>query len=558
MIGVVAHADESELVREFFELFKTPWEWHRPEEQYEVVLVAREDVSARDYKAKILILYSGRESRFDKNFSINVVPNLQPAVLSYKGSYLPLYGESRALQAQGVSFLQDTISHHAVGVLCQNGNQIVARVGYDLFREVKALLVDGQPTEHARIPTIDKHIAVLRDLIVGTGVTLIEIPPIPADYQFIACLTHDIDHPFMRWHCWDHTMFGFIYRATFGSLARTLAGRMPIRHLLKNWATVAKVPFVYLGLAEDPWYRFDRYLDIEKEAGSTFFVLPFKKDPGHTTHGPAPQKRASKYGVAELADQLRALISRGSEIGLHGLDAWLDSSKGRQERDEVARVTGKPHLGVRMHWLYFAADSPEKIERAGFSYDSTVGYNHTIGYRAGTTQVFRPLGATTLLELPLHIMDTAMFRQNYLDLTHDDAKESVGQMIENVLVFGGVLTVNWHDRSIAPERLWEDFYIWLVAELRGKGAWCTSADCTVRWFQKRRAVQFREGEQSVEITPAQCRDGLDGPLPGLRLRIYNSRMAIENNSLSYVDTSLDGALSILLPGMPIPLNPVAY
>jgi hypothetical protein len=558
MIGVVAHADESELVREFFELFKTPWEWYRPEKQYEVVLVAQEDVSPRGYKAKVLVLYSGQESRLDKTFSIKVVPHLQPAVLSYKGGYLPLYGKSRALQTEGVSFLQDAISHHAVGVLRRTGNQIVARMGYDLFREMKAVLLDGQPTEHARIPTVEKHIAVLRDLIVEAGVTLVEIPPVPVGYGFIACLTHDVDHPFMRRHRWDHTMFGFLYRAIFGSLGRVFTRRMPVRHLLANWAAVVKVPFMYIGLAEDPWYRFDRYLDIEKEAASTFFVLPFKNDPGHTIQGPAPQRRASSYGVAELADQLRALVSRGSEIGLHGLDAWLDSSKGRQEREEVARVTGKPHLGVRMHWLYFGADSPEKIEQGGFSYDSTVGYNHTIGYRAGTTQVFRPLGATTLLELPLHIMDTAMFRPNYLNLTHNGAKESISQMIEDALVFGGALTINWHDRSIAPERLWEDFYTWLVAELRRKGAWCTSADCTVRWFQKRRTVKFREGEQSVEITPPQCMDGVDDALPGLRLRIHNSRMAIEDYSPSYVDTSLEGALSISLPGMSIPLNPVAH
>jgi hypothetical protein len=53
-------------------------------------------------------------------------------------------------------------------------------------------------------------------------------------------------------------------------------------------------------------------------------------------------------------------------------------------------------------------------------------------------------------------------------------------------------------------------------------------------------------------------DGVDDALPGLRLRIHNSRMAIEDYSPSYVDTSLEGALSISLPGMSIPLNPVAH
>jgi hypothetical protein len=538
MIGVVAHTGESKLVQEFFELFKTPWEWYRPEEQYDVVLMARGDVNPQDYQAKLLVLYSGQGTRFDEKFSIRSVTSCHPAVLLYKDGWFPLYGNSHVLEAEGVSFLQDMSSHQAVGVLCHARNQMVARVGYDLFQEMKVLFQDGQPTEHARVPTLEKHIAVLRDLIVDAGVTLIEIPPVPVGYRFTACLTHDIDHPLMRRHRWDHTMFGFLYRAIFGSLGRTFKRRMPLRHLLANWVAVAKVPFVYLGLAKDPWYRFDRYLDMEKEAASTFFVLPFKNDPGRTVQGRAPQKRASSYGVAELADQLSMLISRGSEIGLHGLDAWLDSSKGRQERDEVARVTGKPHLGVRMHWLYFSSDSPEKIEQAGFSYDSTVGYNHTIGYRAGTTQVFRPIGATTLLELPLHIMDTAMFRQNYLNLTHDGAKESVSRMIEDALVSGGALTVNWHDRSIAPERLWGDFYVWLVEELRGKGAWCTSAGCAVAWFQKRRSVVFTKTDRGMQVTLAEAAIGTDVGSPSLRVRVYNPKEPIHDLTKPYVDTTL--------------------
>ncbi len=46
--------------------------------------------------------------------------------------------------------------------------------------------------------------------------------------------------------------------------------------------------------------------------------------------------------------------------------------------------------------------TPSILDEAGFSYDSSAGYNETVGYRNGTTQVFRPLGTKTLLELPLH------------------------------------------------------------------------------------------------------------------------------------------------------------
>ena len=46
-----------------------------------------------------------------------------------------------------------------------------------------------------------------------------------------------------------------------------------------------------------------------------------------------------------------------------------------------------------------------------------MGYNETVGYRAGTTQAYKPLEASRLLELPLHVMDTALFYPAYLGLS---------------------------------------------------------------------------------------------------------------------------------------------
>src|SRR5256886_15160697 len=74
--------------------------------------------------------------------------------------------------------------------------------------------------------------------------------------------------------------------------------------------------------------------------------------------------------------------------------------------------------------------------------------------RSGTTQVFRPLGAKTLLELPLHIQDGALFYPKRLDLSESQAEQCCGELIENATRLGGVLTVLWHDRSHGPERFW--------------------------------------------------------------------------------------------------------
>ena len=78
-----------------------------------------------------------------------------------------------------------------------------------------------------------------------------------------------------------------------------------------------------------------------------------------------------------------------------------------------------------MHWLLRDANTASALEQAGYAYDPTVGYNETIGYRNGTTQVFRPLGAQTLLELPLHIQDGALFYPQRLDLSEPEARPAL-------------------------------------------------------------------------------------------------------------------------------------
>ena len=143
-----------------------------------------------------------------------------------------------------------------------------------------------------------------------------------------------------------------------------------------------------------------------------------------------------------------------------------------------------------MHWLYYDQQSPCVLETAGAAYDSTIGYNETVGYRAGTTQVYKPLEVTRLLELPLHVMDTALFHSSHLD-TFPTASEGARQ--PNVGQRGPIwraLTINWHDRSLAPERLWGEFYRDLIQELKSRGAWFATAGEATSWFRKRRAAEF--------------------------------------------------------------------
>jgi hypothetical protein len=519
MIGVFANPSEHGAVREFFELFKTPWEFYRSDRQYKVLLCAGEGTIS-DKAAKLVLIYGGRKLSFDDQTELKAVPRQEYGrTLVYQQLRIPIYADSVHFLGRGASFLADADSRQPVGYLAQSDGRVVARIGYDLFREIDNLLTVGQPAHNADIPALELHIALLRDLIVSSGVELAEIPPVPEGYRFIACLTHDVDHPSIRRHRFDHTMFGFIFRAVLQSLFKLLMGRMSVREFLANWTAALKLPVVYLGLAKDFWLEFDRYPQLDGSPHSTFFVIPFKNYPGQIDGGTAHKHRASGYCATDIADQLHALRAAGCEIGLHGIDAWCDSAKGREELEQIRRITGMPDIGVRMHWLYFDRRSPLALERAGADYDTTVGYNEEIGYRAGTTQVYKPLEVSRLLELPLHIMDTALFYSTRLALSPKEARKRVGVIIDTVVRYGGAVTINWHDRSIAPERCWGDFYMGLVDELRSKGAWFATAAETVAWFRKRRSATFNVTCESAEVAVTVVGDASED-LPDLQLRIH--------------------------------------
>jgi hypothetical protein len=149
------------------------------------------------------------------------------------------------------------------------------------------------------------------------------------------------------------------------------------------------------------WLDFpDRYLKVERSFHSTFFVIPFKDRPGKNVDRPSASWRAARYGTQDIGDTMQKLLAAGCEIGLHGIDARVDDAHGYEELQEISRLTLASEIGVRMHWLCYNQRSPSAIERAGAAYDSTFGYNETVGYRACTTQAYKPLGADRLLELP--------------------------------------------------------------------------------------------------------------------------------------------------------------
>ena len=236
--------------------------------------------------------------------------------------------------------------------------------------------------------------------------------------------------------------------------------------------------------------------------------------------------RASGYGARDIAKPIASIRESGCELATHGINAWLTAAEAGKEMQEVRAGSGGSECGIRMHWLYFDEESPVALEQAGVSFDSTLGYRDTVGFRSGTTQVFKPFNVERLLELPLTVMDTALFYPAYLNLTQAEAVPILNEMIAKVAALGGCITVNWHDRSLAPERQWEESYRVLLNELKRHGAWFATGSEATAWFRKRRSAVFNSDTPGKTRVVVADSSGTDAT-PQLRVRRYNASISSE-------------------------------
>lgn len=518
MIGVFCHEEEREWAVEFFELFKTPWEFLRKGESYSVVLSTQD--CPPETGARLVLLYGSKTFTFDEENHLSAELHRKGSMLYCRDVQLPVYGNVITFAPDTGALLKPSSSERAAAISLKAHSRTVSRIGYDLFQELRHLLTFGQPAEFAAIPTIDLHIVLLRSWILEAEIPLVEIPPCPAGVDFLVCLTHDVDFAGIRMHKFDHTLGGFLYRALLGSAVDLFRKRAAWKKLVRNWMAALSLPAVYAGLAKDFWIQFEQYLELERDLKSTFYFIPYRRRAGAARDGNAPARRACKYDISDVRAWAERISSRGCEIGLHGIDAWKEASSGKDELERISKVAGVKAEGVRMHWLYFGARSPGYLEEAGFSYDSTLGYNDAVGFRAGTGQVFRPSGAKNLLEIPLIIQDTALFYRGRMDLRENEAMDLCRDILERFRSLGGALVVNWHHRSLAPERLWGEFYRTLLREIGKHRVRFLTAGEAVDWFRLRRSAFFERADRRGTKVRVRFRHNGDLVHSGLVVRVY--------------------------------------
>ncbi len=202
----------------------------------------------------------------------------------------------------------------------------------------------------------------------------------------------------------------------------------------------------------DPAFTFDFLMDTSERLGlrSAFYFI--------TRRTAGILDGDYDMDMPWVGPLLREIHARGHEIGLHA--SYRSSEDAKQlvrERDALSAAldrNGVPAspFGGRHHYLRWRAQSSwVDWDRAGLSYDSSLGFSGKIGFRSGTCRphtVFDVVGRKhlKLVERPLAAMETGLISRNgrwpraKIDLLH--------KVAGTVRRFRGELVLLWHNDNL--------------------------------------------------------------------------------------------------------------
>jgi hypothetical protein len=256
----------------------------------------------------------------------------------------------------------------------------------------------------------------------------------PIRGQFHVRATHDVDWP--------------VSLPSRGAIARQLAGDIVKRRSFES------VRGTLTTALQDPWYGalYElAQLSSTHRVESAFYFMAAR---------PRPPDLGYRLTEPRVARFLAWLRERDVEIGFHpGYYTYNDWDRFEEERYRLANVIPTALRGGRQHVLRFEVPTTWRLwERAGFAYESTLGYADAEGFRCGTCHPFRPFDVEwqrdlDLLEVPLIVMDVTLRR--YQAYSVETAAERIRTLAARCQRVGGCFVILWHNNYVTGD--WESW-----------------------------------------------------------------------------------------------------
>jgi hypothetical protein len=287
----------------------------------------------------------------------------------------------------------------------------------------------------AKIPVVSYYFEMIISAVRKfCSINGIEISPRKTFKNFALVLSHDVDI------IDAYSIYETIYKLkqAFGMAPRQLSRGKTIKLALKYL-------FNYINIfsAKNPAWSFPFIMEIEKKHKfrSSYYFLPKEK-----LHDDAYYKFSEK----RIRDLFKDLDDNNCEIGLHGtVNSSLQESSLRSSIDALKLESPQTIDGIRQHRLmYEISTTPKLQEKAGFQYDTSLGFAEQEGFRNSYCHPFRLYDHTEdrmmdLWELPLTVMDITLF--HYRGLDFKQAKSKISDLIHETKKFNGVFSLLWHN-----------------------------------------------------------------------------------------------------------------
>ena len=291
---------------------------------------------------------------------------------------------------------------------------------WDMMQEHRQFLVRNEIHE---LPVVDD---IVEAFLLSLGLE-------PETFSSELTITHDID-----------VLQKF---PNIGKSLRAFAGDIKRNKSLKSLTNIYQLyNDVKAGKVKDPYDTFDRLFVESKHRKIVYFMA------GGTS--PNDEKYEVENSAFKSISDLA--VSRGYQIGLHpSYNSYDDYVMITEERKKLQKATRQRVRTSRQHFLRFAFDETiTALSDSGIYEDSSLGYQHRIGFRCGTAFTFllydlRRDRNSKVSETPLIIMDGALLDQFEGDAII--AEKKLNDFIEKYSK-NSHLTINFHNTIFDPTR----------------------------------------------------------------------------------------------------------
>ena len=109
------------------------------------------------------------------------------------------------------------------------------------------------------------------------------------------------------------------------------------------------------------------------------------------------------YSKSKAKTYIEKVISEGFDVGVHGCDYQHDAAI-KEEHDSFENISGIKYFGIRNHYVRYDEDTFNKMDRAGYLFDTTL-------FNKNNPELRKPYKVGNMWEFPLQIMDGYVCKQ---------------------------------------------------------------------------------------------------------------------------------------------------